>query len=140
MDPEVEYNVSIEPSLRRNRSDIQQDSGLQQESREFKFPLVEIKSSNSKFLNEKVMRCAVECFSKYKVSANDLAGVMVDTSNIVYNQKWEKGDLDQDGESESSSDDESEDVQHSTSSKRRKTKKKKANRFKFPSRRSLNFK
>lgn len=93
-------------------------------------PKIKIKTS-SKYLNENVMRCAVECYSKYKVSANDLAGIMVDTSNIVYEQQWVRGQLSSDNETSS------EDEMQSPNEKKRR-RKKDNNPYRFPSRRTLN--
>ena len=38
------------------------------------------------------MRCTVQCLADYKVSLNDLTGIIVNTANIIFNQNWEKED------------------------------------------------
>ena len=38
------------------------------------------------------MKCTVQCFADYKVSPNDLTGIIVNTANIIFDQNWEKED------------------------------------------------
>ncbi len=51
------------------------------------FPDVPIRTGRQT-LNEKIVRCTVQCLADYKVSREDLAGVMVRTENIIFGQKW----------------------------------------------------
>ena len=56
---------------------------LSPEEREF--PAVYIRTDR-KSINEKVIRCTVQCLSTYKVSQNDLAGIIVMTENTIFGQ------------------------------------------------------
>ena len=71
------------------------------------FPTVDIRAGH-RSLNENVMRCLVKCLSDYKVSSNDLIGIVKDVGNIIFQQKWEEpptkdSDAEHDHEPEDSS-------------------------------------
>ena len=53
------------------------------------FPKVKIRTDR-RTLNEDVMRCAVKFMADYKVSLEDLAGIIVNTANIIFHQEWKK--------------------------------------------------
>ena len=53
------------------------------------FPQIPLRFSRHK-LNPTVMKALVHCQSTYKISDNDLKGIIVDFMNIVCGQKWEK--------------------------------------------------
>ena len=41
-----------------------------------------------KSIHDKVIRCTVQCLSKYKVGQKDLAGITVMTANTIFGQVW----------------------------------------------------
>ena len=55
------------------------------------FPKVPLKYSK-KNMNPKVMRAIVHCQASYKVSDNDLEGIIVDIANMIFDQSWVKCD------------------------------------------------
>ena len=76
------------------------------------FPDVPVRSGKKR-INEALMRCLVQCLSDYKVSRNDLCGIVVSVANLVFHQRWERhSELegndgnDQDDESEFDTDEE----------------------------------
>lgn len=56
-------------------------------------PPVYTRTSKNK-LNEELMPCLVQCLAKYKVSANDILGIVKDVANIVFHQKWKLSNTD----------------------------------------------
>lgn len=58
-----------------------------------------------KTLNESVVRCTVQCYSEYKVSYNDLVGIMIKTANMIFGQDWSASPNDQELEPELSEND-----------------------------------
>ena len=151
MDEDEEYKVRIEPSTHQTRSKTSTITS-KEENESKKFPEVEIRSSDSKYLNEKIMRCLVQCFSETKVSANDLIKIVVSVANDIFDQDW-KMEGDWNGEifsSESESEEEKEnsnmkevnpvdEKKESDNSKGKKRSRRRKNKTKlFPSRRSLN--
>ena len=46
------------------------------------FPRVKVRNSRFK-INEQIVRCMVQCLTDYKVSPNDLTGIIVNTANII---------------------------------------------------------
>ena len=61
------------------------------EGNDVKFPPVYTRSGY-RVMNESLMRCATQCLAEYKVSANDLSGIMIKTANIIFGQQWELND------------------------------------------------
>ena len=55
------------------------------------FPEVEIRKGHKSF-NENVMRCLVKCLADYKISSNDLLGIVKDVGNIIFLQNWKLPD------------------------------------------------
>ena len=55
------------------------------------FPRVPLRYSKSQ-LNPKVMRAVIHCLATYKVSDNDLEGIIVDIANMIFDQSWVKCD------------------------------------------------
>jgi hypothetical protein len=102
------------------------------------FPTVHIRNGR-KSLNERIIRCAVQCLAQYKVSQNDLAGIMVATANTIFGQCWKIGPSwendDDEDECESDSDDDT--VNDNDGSERKKRRLCSDYRNIFPSRRCL---
>ena len=109
------------------------------------FPGVKVRNSRFK-INEQTVRCTVQCLAGYKVSPNDLTGIIVNTVNIIFDQNWEKEDdvaaeedeyeHIQSDTTEESDDDEPQPEENSSTSKRRMSKKDLT--YVFPSRRTIN--
>jgi hypothetical protein len=105
------------------------------------FPVVNVRKSR-KMLNENLVWCIVQCSADYKVSYNDLAGVIVRVANMVFGQTWtlsgfatEKDNENDVNDSSSYCSDEDDDKDQSNSKRRRKSTKDLTNVF--PSRRCV---
>ena len=102
------------------------------EENDAKFPPVYTRSGY-RVMNESLMRCATQCLAEYKVSANDLSGIMIKTANIIFGQQWELNDeTEVDGDDNDDDDNDCEDQEDMRYRKYDQVK----NRF--PSRRTLN--
>ena len=64
-----------------------------------KFPKIKCRESY-RILNEKIVRCMVHCFSKYKISADDLSGIIVSVANMIFQQEWNESEKAKDDNSE----------------------------------------
>ena len=77
-------------------------------SEKTEFPQIPLRSGRNT-LNPIVMKALVHCQATYKVSDNDIKGIVVDFMNMVCGQKWEKEaifDVSIESEVESATDDE----------------------------------
>ncbi|KAK6194847.1 hypothetical protein SNE40_000387 [Patella caerulea] len=81
-----------------------------------RFPQVMIRTGHRK-INESLMRCLVNCLSKYKVTTNDLIGITLQLANTVFGQHWINS-CSTDTDSDDASDDETEEEIYSTKRKR----------------------
>ena len=75
-------NFRTPTTRRKTAANIAESSPEERE-----FPVMHIRTDR-KSTNEKVIRCTVQCLSKYKVSQNDLAGIIVMTANTIFRQAW----------------------------------------------------
>ena len=93
----------------RSSSRQSEDSGINSPQPEF--PQIPLRFGRNK-LNPTVMKALVHCQSTYKISDNDIKGIIVDFMNMVYGQKWEKDAIfDCDGKSGEDTDSNDEDVE-----------------------------
>jgi hypothetical protein len=104
----VTTGTSVGLSPRQTRSRSVTSSSVTDCAKQ-KFPDVKIRTGR-KNLNEALVRCVVQCLSEFKVSHVDIAGIMVRTANMIFNQKWRiasdgVGDDDGDGTDHGSEDD-----------------------------------
>ena len=116
-----------------NTRSTSQQSYDSQENEDIKFPKVKVRNS-CKDINEKIIRCTIQCLADYKVSPDDIAGIIVNTANIIFDQQWEMEEKRNEYASDDSDDEEV--VEPNTSGKRRKYAKDLTNVF--PSRRTIN--
>ena len=71
-----------------------------------RFPKVPVRNGR-RSLNENVVRCTVQCLASYKVSRDDLAGIIVNVANTIFGQSWKaknefEDDVDDDYENDDS--------------------------------------
>jgi len=52
-----------------------------EEDQPTKFPRINVRTAR-KTINEKLMECVVQCLSEFKVSQNDVAGIIIHTANM----------------------------------------------------------
>ena len=90
------------------------------------------------------MRCTVQCLADYKVSPQDLTGIIVNTANIIFDQNWEKeqcvlddkDQIDTQSDITESDDDEPQADENASTSKRRMSQRDLT--YVFPSSRTIN--
>ena len=73
------------------RTDLRSVSEINSSEHTTNFPKVPLKYSKTN-MNPKVMRAIVHCQASYKVSDNDLEGIIVDIANMIFDQSWVKCD------------------------------------------------
>ncbi|KAK6168581.1 hypothetical protein SNE40_019782 [Patella caerulea] len=93
------------------------------------FPKVKVRHGPRK-LNENLIRCAIQCLAKYKVTPQDLSNIIVNVANIIFQQDWTLDDNYDDIECSS----DEEEVSDFEVNRPKKT----DLSYKFPSRRTLN--
>lgn len=81
------------------------------------FPAMNIRTGRNS-IDESIIRCTVQCLAKYKVSQNDLAGIIVSTANILFGQIWELGPSWSDTDTASDTDESEDDSEASTKRRR----------------------
>ena len=79
-----------------------------EEDQPTKFPRINVKTAR-KTINEKLMACVVQCLSEFKVSQNDVAGIIIHSANMVFDQDWY---LSSEAESFDDDEDSSDDEEH----------------------------
>ena len=80
---------SASPWATRASSSISISSASEADAPTLEFPQIPLRTGRNK-LNPIVMKAIVHCQSTYKISDNDIRGVIVDFMHMVCGQKWEK--------------------------------------------------
>ena len=96
-------------SSRQTRSNpVTPSSASQDDKAELKyFPDVKIRKGR-RTLNEALVRCIVQCVSKFKVIHADISGIIVRAANMIFGQNWQISsdkNVDEDDEANQSDDD-----------------------------------
>ena len=80
------FNNSTETYIttrsKSSRATVTSDEPIPQQDNSL-FPRVKVRHSR-KNIDENIMRCTVQCLADYKVSAGDLAGIIIHTANIIF--------------------------------------------------------
>ena len=80
------YEVNIESTQTRNKTkNVCPKNKSVSESSEF--PQIPVRISRKK-INEKILRCTIQCLADHNVSRNDLVGIILKTANIIFGQSW----------------------------------------------------
>jgi len=122
-------DITSRPTTRQQTAEQISEEHLQKQ----KFPEVKIRKGR-KQINEKVIRTTVQCLADYKVSVNDLMGIIVSVANGIFDQEWQLTTEDDEDEEERKHDESDETTM---TAKRRRVNTDIDNDNVFPSRRTL---
>lgn len=85
------------------------ESQLEKEQ-EKDFPQIPVRSSR-KQIDERIIRCTVQCLADYKVSRRDVTGIIIKTANIIFGQHWSESAELSEPDNDSSDDDSDERIE-----------------------------
>ncbi len=51
------------------------------------FPEISVRTSQ-KNIDERIIKCTIQCFADHNVSRNDVAGIIIKTTNVIFGQNW----------------------------------------------------
>ena len=72
---------------RKFTEDNDMEEIIQKEPGVDKFPKVKVRTSSQK-IDEKIMRCAVQCLLETTVSTRDVCKMIKNVANIIFEQDW----------------------------------------------------
>ena len=101
---ESESESCLDPDFDLQREDQVHDANQKPSSRPFYsrgtseseipdqssgFPQIPIRTSR-KCIDEKIIRCTVQCLADHEVSREDATGIIIKTANMIFGQNWMK--------------------------------------------------
>ena len=106
--PNEEIPHSSNSTPRHTRSNPVTPSSTTHDEAKLKFPDLKIRTGR-RSINEALVRCIVQCLSEFKVSHADIAGIMVRTANLVFDQNCQISASPDDDDEADEKDEDSED-------------------------------
>jgi hypothetical protein len=115
------HKKDVECSKRVTRSTVA-ETVTTSEEREIQFPQMPVRKSR-KCIDERIIRCNVQCLAEFNVSRDDVAGIMIKTANIIFGQNWiRKTRLEDDEDDWSEEETDDTDSEHHNAKRRRSAK------------------